>query len=53
MNETVRNANSRVLFNPYDAPAAVRSSNEIAAGVSVGNWGRGGIRGKGQGRGSG
>lgn len=33
MNETVRNANSRVLFNPYDAPAAVRSSNEIATAV--------------------
>lgn len=33
MNETVRNANSKVLFNPYDAPAAVRSSNEITTGV--------------------
>ncbi|MGD1344272.1 hypothetical protein ACKUU1_00945 [Mycobacterium seoulense] len=33
MNETVRNANSRVLLNPRDAPAAVRSSNEIATGV--------------------
>lgn len=35
MNETVRNANSKVLFNPYDAPAAVRSSNEITTGVMV------------------
>ncbi|MCH9731776.1 MAG: hypothetical protein K0U84_19205 [Actinomycetia bacterium] len=33
MNETIRNANSRVLLNPRDAPAAVRSSNEIATGV--------------------
>ncbi|MCV7057902.1 hypothetical protein [Mycolicibacterium gilvum] len=33
MNETIRNANSRVLLNPRDAPAAVRSSNEMAAGV--------------------
>jgi hypothetical protein len=33
MNETVQNANSRVLLNPRDAPAAVRSSNEIATGV--------------------
>lgn len=33
MNETARNANSRVLLNPHDAPAAVRSSNEIATGV--------------------
>ncbi|QYL20115.1 hypothetical protein K0O64_24875 [Mycolicibacterium pallens] len=33
MNETVCNANSRVLFNPYDAPAAVRSSNEIRTDV--------------------
>lgn len=33
MNETVRNANSKVLLNPRDAPAAVRSSNEIATGV--------------------
>jgi len=33
MNETVRSANSRVLLNPHDAPAAVRSSNEIATGV--------------------
>lgn len=33
MNESVRNANSRVLLNPRDAPTAVRSSNEIATGV--------------------
>jgi hypothetical protein len=33
MNETVCNANSKVLLNPRDAPAAVRSSNEIATGV--------------------
>lgn len=35
MNETVCNANSKVLLNPRDAPAAVRSSNEIATGVVV------------------
>lgn len=33
MNETIRNANSKVLVNPRDAPAAVRSSKEIATGV--------------------
>ncbi|MCB9410459.1 hypothetical protein [Mycolicibacterium sp.] len=33
MNETVRKANSKVLLHPRDAPAAVRSSNEIATGV--------------------
>ncbi|MDP7706852.1 hypothetical protein [Mycobacterium sp. TY815] len=33
MHATVRNANSRVLLNPRDAPAAVRSSNQIATGV--------------------
>lgn len=33
MNESVRDANSRVLLNPRDAPTAVRSSNEIATGV--------------------
>lgn len=33
MDETVRNANSKVLRNPRDAPAAVRSSNEIAMNV--------------------
>ncbi|WP_084247894.1 hypothetical protein [Mycobacterium avium] len=30
MNETIRNANSKVLRNPRNAPAAVRSSKEIA-----------------------
>lgn len=35
MNESVRNANSRVLLNPRDAPTAVRSSNEIATGVTA------------------
>ena len=35
MNETVRKANSKVLLHPRDAPAAVRSSNEIATGVVV------------------
>jgi hypothetical protein len=33
MNETVRGANSKVLLNPRDAPAVVRSSNEIATDV--------------------
>lgn len=33
MDETVQRANSKVLFNPFDSPAAVKSSNEIAAGV--------------------
>lgn len=33
MNETVCTANSKVLLNPRDAPAAVRSSNEITTGV--------------------
>lgn len=35
MNESVCNANSRVLLNPRDAPTAVRSSNEIATGVTA------------------
>jgi hypothetical protein len=30
MDETVRKANAKVLFNPFDSPAAVRSSNVIA-----------------------
>lgn len=30
MDETVRKANSKVLFNPYKSPAVVRSSNQIA-----------------------
>jgi len=33
MNETIRSANSKVLLNPRDAPAAVRSSKEIATDV--------------------
>ncbi len=33
MNETIRKANSKVLLNPRDAPAAVRSSKEIATDV--------------------
>ncbi|OBK50185.1 hypothetical protein A5656_27425 [Mycobacterium gordonae] len=35
INETICNANSKVLLNPRDAPAAVRSSNEIATDVVV------------------
>ena len=31
MDETVRKANSKVLFNPFNSPAAVRSSNQVAA----------------------
>lgn len=30
MDETVRKANSKVLFNPFKSPAAVRSSNQVA-----------------------
>ncbi len=30
MGETVRKANSKVLFNPFKSPAAVRSSNQVA-----------------------
>ncbi|HRL81223.1 MAG TPA: hypothetical protein PLK46_12940 [Propioniciclava sp.] len=33
MDETVRNANAKVLTNPFDSPAAVRSSNQIASEV--------------------
>lgn len=33
MDETVRKANAKVLLNPFDAPAAVKSSNEVAAEV--------------------
>lgn len=33
MNQTVQKANSKVLFNPFDSPAAVKSSNQIAIGV--------------------
>ena len=33
MDESVRKANAKVLFNPFDSPAAVRSSNQVAADV--------------------
>ncbi len=33
MDETVRKANERVLLNPFDSPAAVKSSNQVAAEV--------------------
>lgn len=33
MDETIQKANSKVLFNPFDSPAAVRSSNSVALGV--------------------
>lgn len=33
MSETVRLANSKVLFNPFDSPAAVRSSNVVSEDV--------------------
>lgn len=33
MEETVRKANAKVLLNPFDAPAAVKSSNQVAAEV--------------------
>lgn len=33
MDATVRKANARVLFNPLDSPAAVKSSNQVAAEV--------------------
>lgn len=33
MDETVKRANQKVLFNPRDAPAAVRSSNQVSAEV--------------------
>jgi hypothetical protein len=33
MNETVQRANASVLLNPFDSPAAVKSSNQVAAGV--------------------
>lgn len=35
MDETIRNANSKVLLHPRDSPAAVRSSKEIATGVTT------------------
>lgn len=33
MEETVQKANSKVLFNPFDSPAAVRRSNQVATEV--------------------
>jgi hypothetical protein len=33
MDETVQRANSKVLFNPFDSPTAVKSSNQVAIGV--------------------
>ncbi len=33
MDEIVRKANAKVLLNPFDAPAAVMSSNEVRNGV--------------------
>jgi len=33
MDETVRKANEKVLLNPFDSPAAVKSSNRVAAEV--------------------
>ena len=33
MDTTIRRANAKVLLNPFDAPAAVKSSNRVAAGV--------------------
>lgn len=33
MNETVQRANASVLLNPFDSPAAVKSSNQVVVGV--------------------
>jgi hypothetical protein len=33
MDETVRKANSKVLLNPFDSPAAVKSSNQVTTGI--------------------
>jgi hypothetical protein len=33
MDETVQKANAKVLLNPFDSPAAVKSSNTVAAEV--------------------
>lgn len=33
MDETIQRANSKVLLNPFDAPAAVKSSGQVANGV--------------------
>lgn len=34
MDETVHRANAKVLFNPFDSPAAVKSSKQVAVEVS-------------------
>ena len=33
MDSTIQRANSKVLLNPFDSPAAVKSSNRVATGV--------------------
>lgn len=33
MDATVQRANAKVLLNPFDSPAAVKSSNQVATGV--------------------
>jgi hypothetical protein len=33
MDETARKADSKVLLNPFDSPAAVKSSNQVTTGV--------------------
>jgi hypothetical protein len=33
MDETARKANSKVLLNPFDSPAAVKSSNQVTTGI--------------------
>ncbi len=33
MDATVRTANAKVLLNPFDSPAAARSSTQVARGV--------------------
>ena len=33
MAQTIERANAQVLFNPFDSPAAVKSSNQVAVGV--------------------
>lgn len=35
MDQTIQKANSKVLLNPFDSPAAVNSSNRVATGVLV------------------
>ncbi len=33
MDETARKANSKVLLNPFNSPAEVKSSNQVTTGV--------------------